>query len=295
MLQKHTYFYCYLIVFSFLSGCMRYSPQYTTQIAHVNTAEVRALLERAENLALKAVDRETLLYSITAFELVISKDVHNYKALTALGNLYLLLGDGYEQSTELKAGYFEKAMLYCEQAMHQNTEFNNRIDAGEKAWQASSVLSIHEIDAMVFWVTAVFYYYKECLGPIGQMINYPWIRRAKIMLAAAESLNAEWGGGIIYLSWGLYYLSVPEAVGGNRALSAEYFDKAIKTGPDWMVNRWARAKYFNVKMGNQAQFQEDLQWIIDQDFNLARDHMAWRHFFISDAKRLLDAKNTIFR
>jgi tetratricopeptide (TPR) repeat protein len=274
---------------------MRYSPQYGIQITPVNTAEVNLLLEKADNFALKAADRETLLYAITAYEEVLLKDVNNYKALTALGNLYLLLGDGYEQSIELKADCFAKAMGYCEQAMLNNTGFKKRITAGEKVWQASSELSIHEIDAMVFWVTSVFYYYKECLGPMGQMINYPWIRRAKTMLAAAESLNAEWGGGIIYLSWGLYYLSLPEAAGGNRVKSAEYFDKAIKTGPDWMMSRWARAKYFHVKMGNQMQFVEDLQWIINQEFSPVRDHMAWKYFFIADAKRLLDDKNNIFR
>ena len=107
-------------------------------------------------------------------------------------------------------------------------------------------------------------------------------------------IDPDWGGGAIYFTWGVYYLSIPEAVGGDRTLSAEYFDKAITTGPDWLLNHWGRAKYFHVKMRNPNEFKEDLTWVLAQDIAEAPGHFAWNAYFQEDAKDMLDRFDDYF-
>ena len=107
-------------------------------------------------------------------------------------------------------------------------------------------------------------------------------------------IDPAWGGGAIYFTWGVYYLSIPEAVGGDRPLSAEYFAKAIVTGPDWLLNRWGRARYFHIKMGNPIEFKEDLAWVLAQDITEAPGHFAWNAYFQTDARDLLDHSDDYF-
>lgn len=277
-----------------LSSCMNYSSDFTVNLNLSDQLAADGLVAAADQCAISAQDGASVKKCISLYQKAAEADASNYRALVMQANLYLLLGDGYEQSRSQKAAHFKNALKFTEQAMYLNPDFRVRIARGEKVWQACTALTEKEVDAMVFWVTAVFYYYKECLGPLGQAINFAWIKRAESVLSNAEALNPQWGGGIIYLSWGLYYLSIPEMVGGDRKKSAQYFTKAITTGPDYLVNRWARAKYFHVKMGNQTQFTQDLQWVLHQDLQQASDHMAWKYFFVKDARELLKKKETLF-
>ena len=92
----------------------------------------------------------------------------------------------------------------------------------------------------------------------------------------------------------MIYLSIPTVVGGDRKLSAEFFEKGIEAGPNWLLNRWGRGKYFHVKMHNPDQFKEDLEWVIDQDIEKAGGPYAWKVYFINDARKMLDNMDDSF-
>ena len=274
---------------------MYWQPAFQSFPAGGGVPGIESSLAEVTACSCRAQGRDALAHCIHQFEDdVMRKGPDHYPSLITLAHLYLLYGDGYVNDPSDQGAYFQKSLQYCQEAMRTNPLFEQAISDGRSPWEASGLLTVDEIDAMVFWATGVFYYYKECLGPVGQMINYPWIRRAQTMLKAAEKLDPDWGGGMIYLSWGLYYLSLPDAVGGDKVKSARYFNKAIETGPEWLIHRWARGKYFHVKMQNKAAFAGDLQWVLDQDIETARDHMAWKRFFKSDARQLLDRKDELF-
>jgi hypothetical protein len=63
-------------------------------------------------------------------------------------------------------------MVYAEGAMFTNPSFRQSIQQGEPTWVACRVLSVREMDALLLWVNAVFYAYKEGQGYIGQVINF---------------------------------------------------------------------------------------------------------------------------
>lgn len=277
-----------------LAGCVQWKSDFSTWDPSRPPSDAEALLEKAHHLGNQADNKHALLLTIEALEKVLEADPSHYEALIHLSSFYLLLGDGYTDQTAQKVDHFRTALRYSERAMYTHPDFQKRIDKGVPVWEAVDVLTTREMEAMLFWTTAVFYYYKEGLGPVRQTINYRWVTRALRVLERMTELDPDWGGGVIHFTWGVYYLSIPVSVGGDRELSARYFQQAIDVGPNRLLNRWGRAKYFHVKMNNPLLFKEDLQWILAQDMEDADDESAWKAYFIQDARAMLDRFDAYF-
>jgi tetratricopeptide (TPR) repeat protein len=283
-----------LVTIFVLSGCIQWNPKYVQTDLTSSKTDILRLMNKANALAKKADTAEKLKKAISAYENVLDADPSNYDSLSYLSTFNLLMGDGYTKKRSEKIKYFRSAMNYSAQAMYTNPDFKTEIDKGVRLWEALHTLSVHEMEAMFFWTTGIFYYYKEALNPLAQVIDYRWVKRAKLVMERMMDLDPDWGGGGVYFIWGIYYLSIPESVGGDRKLSEDYFEKAVAAGPDWMMSRWGRAKYFHFKMGHKVQFQNDLEWILDQDIKKYKDHFAWKVFFQKDAEYMLSKLDEYF-
>ncbi|HBH60230.1 MAG TPA: hypothetical protein DDX85_00495 [Nitrospiraceae bacterium] len=278
----------------FLSGCMTYQSDWTAVRADHPERDVSRLLELAHKKSHHADSKAAVRESIQLYEEVLNDDPLNYEALSSLAHLYLLLGDEEGNEIPQKKEFYLKAITYAEHAMYLNQDFRHLIDKGEQVWEAVSVLTEREMEPMLFWTTGIFYYYKDCLGPAAQVINFHWIKRAQRVLERMSAINPDYAGGAIHFTWALYYLSIPEGVGGDREKSKELFLRAIETGPNRLLNRWGRAKYFDVKMKNREEFIDDLQWVIAQDITKAEGHFAWNSFYKRDAERMIKDIDNLF-
>lgn len=271
---------------------MTWQPQWPDSSSVATPAVVAELFKEADLLSRNADSQGSLEAAVTANLAVLKADPAHYQACVTLAHLYLLLGDAYQTSMAGKRNCFQKALLYSELAMYTNPSFKESIQRGEPTWEACQVLGFREMEAMLFWANAVFYRYKEGQGPLGQIVNFRWIQRATQVMDHMTSIDPDWGGGVIHLTWGIYFLAIPESVGGDRVKSAEYFRKAIEIGPEQLIHRWGRAKYYHVKMKDPQSFREDLKWVLSRDLRQSPGHPAWNAFFVKDARRLL---NTIDR
>ncbi len=287
-------FLCLALAASMGLGCMVWAPQWPDVSVPSVPADTAGRLEEADGLGRRADSRNGIEAAIAAYKAVLEVEPAHYQSSVTLAHLHLLLGDAYASTTKKKRDYFKTAMAYAERAMFTNPAFRESIRRGESTWEACRVLGMREMEAMLFWVNAVFYTYKESLGFIGQVINFRWVRRARSVMAHMTSIDPDWEGGVLHFTWGVYYLSIPESVGGDRKKSAEYFRKAIEVGPDWLLNRWGRAKYFHAKMKNPQGFREDLEWVISQDVGQSPGHAAWNAFFMRDARQMLDTMDRYF-
>jgi tetratricopeptide (TPR) repeat protein len=249
-----------LLLFMTTSGCMMWHPKWPEVSNTPLRQDASERLEEAVLLGHRADSRSSTNAAVAAYQTALDVDPENYQAFVDLAQLHLLLGDAYATSTSEKRECFRKAMVYAEGAMFTNPLFRQSIRQGKTSWEASRLLSLREMDAMFFWVNAVFYSYKEGQGIIGQVINFRWIRRAKQVLEHMTSIDPDWGGGALHFTWGAYYLSIPESTGGDRKKSAQFFSKAIEVGPENLLNRWGRAKYYQIKMNDPQGFQDDLEW-----------------------------------
>jgi hypothetical protein len=269
------------------TGCMTWHPQWPDLSSSSTPSVALARLEKAEQLGHRADSRSTVTATVAAYQSVLDADPGNFQALVSLAQLNLLLGDGYTTGIAEKKTYFHNALIYAEGAMFTNPSFRKKVLMGEPTWEACRVLSVREIEAMLFWVNAVFYSYKEGQLYIGQVINYRWIQRARKVMEHMTSIDPDWGGGALHFTWGVYFLSIPESIGGDRKKSAAFFAKAIEIGPERLLNRWGQAKYFHVKMKDPTGFRKDLEWVLSRDVERSPGNYSWNAFFAKDARRLL--------
>jgi hypothetical protein len=121
--------------------------------------------------------------------------------------------------------------------MSVNEEFVSEIKKDKNVTDAFEKLPINEVDAMGYWYTARFYYFKECIKPIGRIMNTKIIIQNNLMIDRIDTLDKNWAGAGNYFSRALYYISVPEKFGGSKELANKEFSTAIEVGPNYLVNR----------------------------------------------------------
>lgn len=278
-----------------LAGCFSWQPEWGSPAAPAVVRDERELQERARELFDRADDRHALERAIQAQEELHRAKPTDRQVLALLANQYILFGAAYAVDSSEREQAYRTAMQLAARALYQNPEFRRQIDAGKDLWEAAETLQPEDLDAMGFWVTALFYWYKDCQGGLGQLINFRWIRRARLVMERMTQLDPEWGHGLLHFTWGIYYLAIPEAVGGDRSLSEDYFRRASASGPTWLQHRWGRGRYFHVKMGNKALCRQDLEWVLAQDVHQAGGPYAWRAYIQRDARELLADLDRHFR
>lgn len=269
------------------NSCVSFKPGWETIAENKNYSETKALLVNALLIEANADSKEEVLKLIEAFKEVERADPLNYYALWKIGNYNILMGAAYSTKNKDKKYYYKEAIRYCEKAMGTNKLFLSQVINGEDITDATGSLTINEIDAMGYWYTARFYYFKECLKPLGRVINTKIVIQNNKMIERIDEMDPTWAGGGNYFSRGLYYIAVPEKFGGSKKRAADEFDLAIETGPEFLVNRWGRAKYLYDLIGDTDGAKQDLEWVIVQDPHSGGNTYPWNVYFQKDAANML--------
>lgn len=277
------------IIFCF-SGCVSFKPGWKTSEVNKTSGVVNKLLSKAHELEKKADTKEEVLDLINAFMEVEKADPQNYYALWKIGNYNMLIGAAYSIKKKDKKYYYKEAIKYCEKAMSTNEKFLELVTNDKDIIDAAGALTINEIDAMGYWYTARFYYFKECLAPLGRVMNTKIVIQNNSMIERIDELDPTWAGGGNYFSRGLYFIAIPEKFGGSKERAADEFDLAIKTGPEYLVNRWGRAKYLYDLVGDTLAAKNDLEWVVAQDPHKGGNTYPWNVYFQEDATKMLAAR-----
>jgi len=277
-----------------LSGCFSWQPDWKLPAVKSPGKDISILSEHARDLFAHADNRQMLLLAMQVQREAIMAEPENKEALALLANQNILFGAAYAKNANEREEAYLEAMQIAAQALYANPVFRKRVDRGESLWEAVDTLKKDDLDAMGFWVTALFYWYKDCQGAIAQALNFRWIGRARQVMERMTQLDPDWGHGMLHFTWGIYFLAIPEAVGGDRELSATYFEKAIATGPNWLQHRWGRGRYYHIKMGNKEECRKDLEWVLAQDISQAGGPYAWRYYIQEDARKILDNLENYF-
>ncbi|MFO8129760.1 MAG: TRAP transporter TatT component family protein [Bacteroidales bacterium] len=277
-----------------MASCVSWKPGWEVIDQGNTEGNPGEMLATAKKIELTADTKEEVEELIVAYEAVLEKDPDNIYALWKVGNYNILMGAAYADKKKEQKKYYKKAIQYCERAMYTNSGFKKRVDSGEAVWEACDELGQREIDAMGYWYTAIFNYFKDCLSPLGRMFNTRLVIHNEVIMDRMDEIDPDWAGGGNYFSRGIYYVAVPEKFGGSKEKAADYFEKAIETGPDYLVNRWGRARYLYSLTGNKAGFEQDLHWVLEQDPHKAGNPYPWNVFFQKQSKELLSKEGEIF-
>ncbi len=276
-----------ICILLFVSSCVSFSEGWGYMSPRKSASTTQNIIEEAKAMEKTASTKEDVEKIIVTYRKVEAADPYNCFALWKIGNYKLLLGAAYADNRKEKSYYYKEAIKYCEKAMFTNEAFRKAVLDGMDITEAAAFLTIDEIDAMGYWYTARFYYFKECLSPFRRSFNTRIVRDNNEIIARIDKLDPNWAGGGNYFSRGLYYIAVPERFGGSKERAAREFDKAIEVGPQFYVNRWGRAKYLYALIGNEQGYLEDLKWVASQDPAKGGNPHAWNLYFINDARKML--------
>lgn len=283
----------FVVLVALLSlGCQSSTCPVVSPTSIVRKEIPAGLLEKAERLSDTAADRAGVLAAIRAYEAVLEYDPLHYRALVMAGNQSILLGAAYETDRGAKREAYNKAVCFCDRAMCTNPAFQQLREKGDAVHEAVDVLTVRELDAMTFWVTAVFYSFDECQNSLQNFIYQRRLRQARSVLEQASLLDPDWGGGVLHVTWGIYYLAVPPAIGGSREKSEQAFQDALNISDKRMLSRWSRARYFATKYGRSEMFKEDLEWVVSRSKEAVGDHGSWVFFMQRDAAQMLNPKKS---
>ncbi len=250
--------------------------------------DVKSMLEEAQEMELNSSTSEEIGMVLEAYLEIEKLDPNNYLALWKIGNYHMLMGAAHSQKTKKKKFHYREAIKYCEKAMFTNKDFAQSMNEGEEVSDACEKLTINEIDAMGYWYTSRFYYFKECLNPLGKVLNTRIVKENNVVIEHVDKLDPNWGGGGNYFSRALYYIATPEKFGGSMEKADEEFASAILSGPDYISNRWGRAKYLYSLTGNVEGFVSDMNWVLQQDPQQEGKPFAWNVYFQNDARMELE-------
>jgi tetratricopeptide (TPR) repeat protein len=246
-----------------------------------------SLLLEAEKIEATAGTREDVEKLIEAYKQIEKSDPLDYRALWKIGNYHMLMGAAYAEKRKTKKYHYKEAVKYCEKAMCTNPAFKEVTENGAKVTESLDMLTIDELDAMGYWYTARFYYFSEVLRGMGRLINTRIVIQNNSMIERIDELDSTWAGGGNYFARGLYYIAIPERFGGSKERSAREFATAIEIGPDYIVNRWGRAKYLYDLIGDVEGFISDTDWVLSQDPHSAGNPYPWNIYFQEDTREML--------
>lgn len=273
-----------------LPGCMSWRPPWEAGAPSRPSppAPSGASIEAARELTAVAVDAEALQRAIDAYEAVLAREPDHTEALTAVADHSILMGTAYTKSRAEKRRLYRRAQAYAELAMYANPEFRALVDQGKRPWEAADALGPDEMDAMLKWMTALLYNFKECMRPPVRVVNIGWMKRIAPFLQRMDQIDPTWQDGVVPFNWGFYYFVVPRSLGGDKKKAAEEFARAVELGPHRTLYRWGRARFFDVKTKNREAFRKDLEWVLSQDPSTATDPPHWASYARRDAQELLD-------
>ena len=262
------------------------SVQYTI----LENTPINELLLKATNLEKTASSKLDIENIIIAYQNVLNQDNNNYTALCKIGNYKCLLGAGFSKKKKEKIELYQESAYYLEKAMAVNKDFLNERNNGKTVSQAAAKLGKDELDAMGYWYTVKFYYFKECLNVAGKIKNRKLIEENDIMIELVKSIDYKWSGGGVFFSKAIYHIATPEKFGGSREESKKQFALALAVDSNFICTRWGRAKYLYSITGEKEEYIKDLLWVTNQNLN---DNLnspvpnAWNIYFQNDAKKML--------
>lgn len=280
-----------LISLVLLSGCGKkhWEPSWQEAGPLTATAPADLLYAKAWEKFQQAADQAGVMATLEAMQQVLAANPSHREALAYLGNLHILIGTAYTVDREEKITHFRRAIKYCELSMYVNPQFRAAVERGKKPWEAAHTLQAEDAPAMLFWVVALQYEFKEGMTLPAKITNVGWMKYGIAFLDGISQVAPDFGNGAVEFAYSICYSALPFFLGGDTDLGKVYLEKSIDKGKGYLLPRWGRGKYFHQVTGDRISARQDLEWVASQKPEACKDPYPWRIHFITDAGVELDA------
>ena len=251
------------------------------------TAEPSVTIKQLQADEAAARTEEEVREILRGYEAFPPESPYYPEAQTGAARLQLLLGAAFSTKGRVQRQLYRSARQSAAKALQADPAVRARVEAGLSVPQAAAVAQKASFEALFLWSTAIFYHFRDVASFPERILFSRQLLEAKDALEVIRSKDPEWGEGIVPFSLGIYYLSVPGFLGGDRARARNYMDEAVSMSNQRLLPRWGRAKYLAVAIGDPELFLQDLEWVIDQNPSQMKGPLVWNLYFQKDACNLL--------
>ncbi len=251
-------------------------------------------VERWQETDLEAETRDEILERVRYYQSITGDDAVVRRARVRESSLLLLLGAAYAESRSEQKDFYRQAAQSAEQAMLLDDAFHEARLAGQSVPAAASGLEPEFFEPLFLWATAVFYHFRDVASVPERILFNGRLGEAAEAIEVMVRKEPDWYGGSLQFSLGIYYLSVPEIIGGDREKAGLLMEEAVGMSDKRLLPVWGRAKYLAVALGDKEGFRKDLQWVLRQDLSEMEGPPVWNRYFQEDARRLLENEDLLF-
>ena len=246
----------------------------------ITPGELEAVLALVNNAG-------SLTKSIDTYRAYLDSNPLHKDAWTSLANQLILQATAHTSGRSEKRSLFLESMACCEAAMLLNPDFATARESGTPVWKACHTLGEADMNAMLFWATAVLYTFREGMILPEKVTHVEWLNHADQLLQHMETIDRSWNGGAIPFSRGIVKIALPRSKGGDKEVGLKWIDESVAMANDWMLCHWGRAKYGHPFSKNEHQRRSDLQQVLALDAETRREEIYWRRYFQEDARSML--------
>ena len=276
-----------------MSGCTTlFEPPAPSTLTIQDSTQDVPDIEALQNTAMEISGVDSLAASINTHRLYLHKDPNNNAIWTSLANQLILQATAHTSGRSEKRSLFLESMACCEAAMLLNPDFATARESGTPVWEACHTLGEADMNAMLFWATAVLYTFREGMILPEKVTHVEWLNHADQLLQHMETIDRNWNGGAIPFSRGIVKIALPRSKGGDKELGLKWMDESVGMANDWMLCHWGRAKYGHPFSKNEHQRRSDLQQVLALDAETRREEIYWRRYFQEDARSMLKSMET---
>ena len=209
----------------------------------------------------------------------------------------------YSQSLFFEALFLEKnqdkkdSLLFKGSQVAKNSILNDNnfstilnktdSDSNFKIISALSTADREFIPRMYWWATNKLWYLNN--KPAIERVNQREL--LEVIMHRVITLEPEYLFGGPFRFFGVFYTRIP---GVDISQSKIYFEKAIKSHPDYLGNRVQMAEFYHQKTENRDLFQKQLKLVLNIDPTINPKVIPENIFYQHRASNLLDQEQILF-
>jgi len=197
-----------------------------------------------------------------------------------------------EKNQDKKDSLLFKGSQVAKNSILNDNNFNTILnktdsDSNFKIISALSIADREFIPRMYWWATNKLWYLNN--KPAIERVNQREL--LEVIMHRVITLEPEYLFGGPFRFFGVFYTRIP---GIDISQSKIYFEKAIKSYPDYLGNRVQMAEFYHQKTENRDLFQKQLKLVLNIDPTINPKVIPENIFYQHRASNLLDQEQILF-
>lgn len=280
-----------LLFFIFLSGCASRTAGWEKSHEKIKFSprKLKHLRSQALSHWNKRHIKKQLELALKEYELLSRATEKNRNYFLRLARGYYFMAQAHAPIIDDQKRYWDMAAGFAEKALAKNKLLAQQLDKGEDIDDHLDKLNKSDLAAM-YWNAINLSFWSKNSG-LATTLKYK--KRIEVMMEKVEKKAPHYFYGAVYRYWGRFYAYAASYSGGSLEKSKDYYMKAIKVAPDYLLSKVLYAQNNLIQAGDEEEFKKILNEVIKA--KIKRRSLFPENFIAKlKAKKLLETMESLF-